>query len=89
MNLSLRAATVLLPLLLHDAQSAAEQISGRHLRRNDKRSSSSLGLEESDKVSEMYSLTSISKYRTWTLQNISTYSTYHLFLLYHTDYVRQ
>ena len=54
MNLSLRAATLLLPLLLHDVQSAAdEQISGRHLRRNNKNksSSSSLGLEKSDEVS--------------------------------------
>lgn len=53
MHLSLRAAAVLLPLLLHDAQSAAdEQISGRpRLRRNNMSSSSLSRLEESDKVS--------------------------------------
>ncbi len=55
MYLSLRtAAAVLLPLLLHDAQSSAEadeRISGRRLRRNNNMSSSSLSLGETDKVS--------------------------------------
>ena len=87
MHLSLRSATVLLHLLLHGAQSAAdEQLLGRHLRRNKNKSSPSLGLEESDKVSSprMW-LGCFSKCRTASCK-LSHLSNVHSFLLQHTDY---
>ena len=89
MHLSLRAATVLLPLLLHGAQSAAEeQLRGRHLRRNKNKSSPSLSLEESDTVStpEIW-FVMYQQVQDMHLANYLNLFNVHLFLLQHTDHI--